>query len=105
VLLVKGGQTKTLEDKRMKKIIMLFMLLALSLGTFSCGGGGAGSADTPGGEKHGVASVVRLSPSQYIAQTNSFIFLHAQVFDGNGTPVAGTVVTFKNLYDPFGQIN
>ncbi len=29
----------------MKKVIILLALLALSVGTFSCGGGGAGSAD------------------------------------------------------------
>ncbi len=80
------------------------MLLALSVGIFSCGGGGAGSADTPNGENPGLPSVVKLSPSQFIAQTNSFIFLHAQVLDGNGSPVKGVTVTFTNLSDPFGKI-
>jgi hypothetical protein len=88
----------------MKKIIMLFMLLALSVGILSCGGGGAGSADTPNGENPGVPSVVKLLPSQFVAQTNSFISLHAQVLDGNGAPVSGVRVTFTNLSDPFGKI-
>jgi len=87
----------------MKKI-MLFMLLALSLSMFSCGGGGAGSADTPKGENPGFPSIVKLSPSQFIAQTNSYIFLHAKVLDGNGKPVDGVRVTFTNLSDPFGKI-
>jgi hypothetical protein len=88
----------------MKKIIMLFMLLALCLSISSCGGGGAGSADAPQGENRGVPSVVKLSPSQFVAQTNSFISLHAKVLDGNGSPVSGVRVTFTNLSDPFGKI-
>jgi hypothetical protein len=84
-----------LEDK-MKKIIIALILLALSVGAFSCGGG-AGSADTPRGENGGTPSVVQLSPSHFVAQTNTSITLHAKVLDGNGAPVANTLVTFTNL--------
>jgi hypothetical protein len=80
----------------MKKIIILLALLALSFGTFSCGGG-AGSSDTPSGENPGIPSVIKLLPAQYVAQTNAFIYLHAKVLDGNGAPVKNVPVTFTNL--------
>lgn len=80
----------------MKKVIIALILLALSVGTFSCGGG-AGSADKPKGENPGTPSVVQLSPSQFVAQTNTVITLHAKVLDGNGAPVANRRVTFTNL--------
>jgi hypothetical protein len=80
----------------MKKIIILLALLALSFGTFSCGGG-AGSSNEPSGESPGVPFVVKLLPAQYIAQTNAFIYLNAKVLDGNGAPVKNVPVTFTNL--------
>jgi len=92
-----------LEDK-MKKVIILLALLALSLCAFSCGGG-AGSADSPTGENPGVPSVVQLLPSHFIAQTNSSITLHAKVLDGNGVAVPNTGVTFTNLRAPFGVLS
>jgi len=46
----------------MKKIIFLLGIVALSFGTFGCGGGGAGSAALPPGENSGVPSVVQLLP-------------------------------------------
>ncbi|MBM4144649.1 MAG: hypothetical protein FJ240_00005, partial [Nitrospira sp.] len=88
----------------MKKVIILCMLLALSFSTYSCGGGGAGSLDSPGGENPGTPSVVKLMPSHYVAQTNSFISLHTKVLDGNGRPVQNTPVTYTNLSNPFGEI-
>jgi hypothetical protein len=91
-----------MEDT-MKKVIILCILLALSFSTYSCGGG-AGSLDSPGGENPGTPSVVRLMPSHYIAQTNSFISLHVKVLDGNGDAVKGVPVTFTNLSEPFGVI-
>lgn len=89
----------------MKKIILLLAVLALSFGTFSCGGGGAGSANNPPGENPGVPSVVQLEPTHFIAQTNSSITLHAKVLDGNGAPVKGMPVTFTNLSEPFGILS
>jgi Bacterial Ig-like domain (group 1)/Bacterial Ig-like domain len=84
-----------LEDK-MKKIIILSVLLALSLFSFNCGGG-SGSSNSPKGENPGEPSVVQLLPSQFIAQTNSSITLHAKVLDGNGAPVNNIPVSFTNL--------
>ena len=92
-----------LEDT-MKKIILLLAVLALSFGAFSCGGGGAGSANNPGGENPGVPSLVQLSPSHFIAHTNSNITFHAKVLDGNGVPLRGVAVTFTNLSEPFGVL-
>lgn len=88
----------------MKKIAIILALFALSLGAFSCGGGGAGSSNTPPGENPGIPSVVQLSPSHYIAQTNANITLHAKVLDGNGAPLKGVTVTFTNLSEPFGTL-
>lgn len=87
----------------MKKALILLAVMALSFGAFSCGGG-AGSANQPPGENPGVPSVVQLSPSHFIAQTNSSITLHAKVLDGNGAPVKGVAVTFTNLSEPFGTL-
>jgi len=72
-------------------------LIALSLGSFSCGGGGAGGPNVPPGENPGVPSVVQLLPSTFIAQTNSFITLNTKVLDGNGIPVANIPVIYTNL--------
>jgi hypothetical protein len=88
----------------MKKVIILFALLALSVGTFSCGNG-AGSANVPSGENPGIPTVVQLLPSHYIAQTNgAYIYLHAKVLDGNGNPIKDVPVTFAvtstNLSSP-----
>lgn len=88
----------------MKKMILLLGVLALSFGAFSCGGGGAGSSNTPPGENPGTPSVVQLTSSHVIAQTNSTITLHAKVLDGNGLPLKGVAVTFTNLSEPFGVL-
>jgi len=88
----------------MKKVIILLALLALSVGTFSCGGGGAGSANVPPGENPGIPSVVQLLPSHNIAQTNAIITLHTKVLDGNGKPVPNTPVIFTNL-SPIGVLS
>jgi hypothetical protein len=80
----------------MKKIIILFICSALSFFTLSCGGG-SGSSSHPSGENKGTPSVVKLQPSQFIAQTNSSITLHTRVLDGNGDPVNGVSVIFTNL--------
>ena len=92
-----------MEDT-MKKVIILCMLLALSFSTYSCGGGGSGSSSSPDGENPGTPSIVKLMPSHYIAQTNSFISLHTKVLDGNGKPVPNIPVTYTNLSNPFGEI-
>jgi hypothetical protein len=101
---LKGIMENILEGT-MKKSILLLVILALSFGTFSCGGGGAGSANNPPGENPGVPSVVKLEPAHFIAQTNSSITLHAKVLDGNGAPVKGVPVTFTNLSEPFGILS
>ncbi len=87
----------------MKKIIVGLLLLALSLGTFSCGGG-AGSPNSPRGENPGTPSIVQLQPSHFIAQTNTVITLHAKVLDGNGAPVRDANVRFTNL-SPVGVLS
>jgi len=92
-----------MEDT-MKKVIILCMFLALSFSTYSCGGGGAGSSSSPDGENPKTPSIVKLMPSHYVAQTNSFISLHTKVLDGNGKPVPNTPVTYTNLSNPFGNI-
>jgi hypothetical protein len=87
----------------MKKIIIALMLLALSVGAYSCGGG-AGSVDRPKGESPGTPSVVQLSPDQFVAQTNTVIALHAKVLDGNGKPLANRRVIFTDL-SPVGVLS
>ena len=89
----------------MKRIMLLLAVLALAVGAFSCGGGGAGSSSSPSGENPGIPSVVQLSASHIVAQTNASITLHAKVLDGNGIPLANVPVTFTNLSEPFGVIN
>ena len=79
------------------------MLLALSIATFSCGGG-SGSSSSPKGENPGVPTVVELRPTHNVAQTNSTVYLHARILDGNGVPVKNERVTFTNLSEPFGVI-
>lgn len=87
----------------MKKAIILLTLLTLSLFTFSCGGG-AGSSSSPEGINPGIPSVVKLLPIQSVAQTNSSIYLHTKVLDGNGIPVPNTPVTFINM-SPIGVLS
>jgi hypothetical protein len=89
----------------MKRILLLLAILALTVSVYSCGGGGAASSNTPSGENPGIASVVQLSPSHNIAQTNASITLHAKVLDGNGAPLSGVPVTFTNLSEPFGVVS
>jgi hypothetical protein len=91
-----------MED-RMKKIIILSVLLALSLFAFNCGGG-SGSSSSPKGENPGEPSIVQLLPAQFVAQTNSIITLHAKVLDGNGAPVNNIPVSFTNL-SPIGVLS
>ena len=81
----------------MKKIIIILVLLALSFVNFNCGGGGSGSSDSPKGENPGTPSNVQVLPSHYIAQTNSYVTIHAKVLDGNGAGVPNTDVKFTNL--------
>lgn len=80
----------------MRKAVLLLTLLLLSLGVSSCGGGGSG-LNSPVGENPGVPSLVLLTPSQNVAQTNATITLSAMVLDGNGAPLPGIVVTFTKL--------
>jgi hypothetical protein len=89
----------------MKKIIIGFALLALSFCMWGCGGeGDSGSASLPSGENPGIPSVFKLLPTQYIAQTNGYIYFKAKVLDGNGAPVSNTPVTFTNL-SPVGTLS
>lgn len=80
----------------MKKAFILLTVLALAVGAFSCGGGGAGGLNSPGGENPGIASIVQLNPVHYISQTNGFITFRAKVLDGNGAPIPNTRVDFTN---------
>jgi len=80
------------------KSFFLLVIIALSFGLYSCGGGGgSGSADVPPGENPGGATVVQLLPASFVAQTNAYIALYAKVLDGNGHPVPNVDVTFTNL--------
>jgi len=86
----------------MKKIFILFMMLAISFASLNCGGGSGGSS-SPGGEKPGVPEIVQVLPSHYIAQTNSTILINVKVLNGNGTPIRNIPVTFTNL-SPIGVL-
>ena len=77
--------------------------MALSLAALGCSGG-AGSSDTPPGENPGIPSSIQLRPAQFVAQTNSLIFLKARVFDGNGHPLPNVPVTFTNLTGGSSQV-
>jgi len=80
----------------MKRFLVLITLLALTLGNFSCGGSGAGSADQPAGQNAGVVMSVELT-AQSVAQTGTSVFMYAKLLDGNGTPVSNQAVIFRNL--------
>lgn len=80
----------------MKKIFILFMMLAISFASLNCGGG-AGGSNSPGGEKPGVPQIVQVLPSHYIAMTNSAILIRAKILNGNGGPVKNLPVTFTNI--------
>jgi hypothetical protein len=81
----------------MKKFLILFFLISIIFSITGCGGNDSGSSSSPPGENPGVPSVFKLYPTQYIAQTNGYIYFKAKVLDGNGTPVKNTPVTFTNL--------
>lgn len=81
----------------MKKVFILLTVMALAVGAFSCGGGGAGGLDSPGGENPWIASVLTLSVDKNVAQTGSYVYFHAKVLDGNGNPLAGKTVNFTNV--------
>jgi hypothetical protein len=88
----------------MKKFLILFFLISIIFSMTGCGGDDSGSSSSPQGENPGVPSVFKLYPTQYIAQTNGYIYLKAKVLDGNGTPVKNTPVTFTNL-SPIGKLS
>lgn len=92
----------SLEDT-MKKFFILVVLLGLTLSFAGCGGGG-GSMNSPKGENPGKATLVELTPTHFVSQTNSDITLHAKVLDGNGNPVADLPVRFTNL-SPVGSLD
>jgi|Deesub1362A_J573_1020465.scaffolds.fasta_scaffold00134_10 plastocyanin len=80
----------------MKKGILLITLIILTAFLAGCGGG-TSSSSAPPGVNTGIASIVRLLPLQYVAQTNSSLYFKARVLDGNGSPVSGVPVVFTNL--------
>lgn len=81
----------------MKKTIFLALISIFLLSSLIGCGGGASSSSTPPGEQPSVAFLIELRPSQYIAQTNSFIIIRARVLNGNGNPIANVPVRFTNL--------
>jgi hypothetical protein len=87
----------------MKKVFIIFALLAFAISFTGCGGGG-GSMDSPKGENPGKATLVELTPTHFISHTNSDITLHARVLDGNGNPVKNKPVRFTNL-SPIGVLD
>lgn len=76
-------------------------MIALS---FAACGGGSGSSSSPPAQNPGVPSLVELTSSHNVAQTNSSIVFHAKVLDRNGVPVANENVTFTNLSEDFGVV-
>jgi hypothetical protein len=87
----------------MRKIFIIFALFAIALvGISGCGGGSAGSSSNPPGGNDDVPEVVQLVPSHTVAQTNSTVYLHVQVLNGNGQPMKNVAVTFTNLSEPTG---
>jgi hypothetical protein len=87
----------------MRKIFIIFALFALALtGISGCGGGSAGSSSNPPGGNDDVAEVVQLIPSHTVAQTNSTVYLHVKILNGNGQPMKNVPVTFTNLSEPTG---
>jgi Bacterial Ig-like domain/Bacterial Ig-like domain (group 1) len=83
--------------EEMKKTIFLALISIFLLSSLIGCGGGAGSSSTPPGEQPGVPFFIELRPSQYIAQTNSFIIIRARVLNGNGNPIGNVPVRFTNL--------
>jgi hypothetical protein len=81
----------------MKKISLLLVLVLVVFSMASCGGSGSGSSSSPPGENPDVPSLIELRPSEYIAQTNSFIYIRARVLNGNGNPIENISVAFTNL--------
>jgi len=75
----------------------LVLILILITGLLAGCGGGTSSSSAPPGVNTGIASIVRLLPLQYVAQTNSSLYFKARVLDGNGSPVGGVPVIFTNL--------
>jgi len=82
--------------------LLLFFIAGLLT---NCGGGGSGSSSNPHGENPGVPTVIQLLSSHSIAQTNSTVWLHTKVLDGNGVPVRNEKVTYTNLSASFGVIS
>jgi hypothetical protein len=80
-------------------LISIFLLSSLTflLSSLTGCGGGASSSSAPPGEQPSVPFSIELRPSQYIAQTNSFIIIRARVFNGNGNAIPNVPVTFTNL--------
>jgi hypothetical protein len=87
----------------MKKVFIIFALLAFAISFAGCGGGG-GSMDSPKGENPGKSTLVELTPSHFVSHTNSDITLHAKVLDGNGNPVKNKPVRFTKL-SPIGTLD
>jgi len=75
----------------------LVLILILITGLLASCGGGTSSSSAPPGVNTGIASIVKLLPLQYVAQTNSYLYFKARVLDGNGSPVGGVPVIFTNL--------
>ncbi|MEW6417184.1 MAG: Ig-like domain-containing protein [Nitrospirota bacterium] len=80
----------------MKKNLILLILISAIFSMISCGGG-AGSSSSPPGEDTDVPFSVELRPSQYVVQTNGFIYMKARVLNGNGNPISNIPVYFTNL--------
>jgi hypothetical protein len=80
----------------MKKFFILLFLVFITFSMANCGGG-SGSSSSPRGENPDVPFIIQLRPSQYVAQTNTFIYMHARVLNGNGNPIRDVPVTFTKL--------
>jgi hypothetical protein len=80
----------------MKKFFILLFLVFIVFSMANCGGG-SGSSSSPRGENPDVPFIIQLRPSQSVAQTYSFIYMHARVLNGNGNPIKNIPVTFTKL--------
>ena len=80
----------------MKKFFTSLFLISILFSITSCGGG-SGSSSSPPGEDPDVPFSVKLRPSQYVVQTNGFIYMNVRVLNGNGNPISNIPVTFTNL--------
>jgi hypothetical protein len=93
---MKGKGMKRVSSRRVFYILVLCLLIGAGAMLQSCGGGGAGSSTDPKGNSPGVPHTLLLFPDKTVAQTGTYVELHAKLMDGNGNPIVGDTVNFTN---------